>query len=178
MRLSMRPHGVLGTVLTSKGIKRVAAEPAPGLPIVDPAGLHHIRSGPMGAGGAAGQIYRWLGIAGDDSFPCSVRTAIQKPLQAKLHFYGPKACLHVVGPDFRDRSISQEQATDELAEAYKAIFCEFARSRLGGLRMLPISGGIFSGSFAPELPVLTVKALRKAFDDLPKPVQHIVSVAR
>jgi len=174
----MRPYGVLGTALTSQGIKRVAAEPAPGLPIVDPAGLHHIQNGPMGAGGAAGPIYGWLGIAGDDAFPQPVRAAIQKPLQAKLHFYGPKACLHVVGPDFRGRSISREQAMDELAEAYFAMLHEFARSRLGGLRMLPISGGIFSGSFAPELPVLTAMALRKAFDDLPKPVQHVVSVAR
>jgi hypothetical protein len=178
MRLNIRPFGVLGTAMTSNGIKKLMAEPAPGLPIVDPAGLHHIRSGPKGAGGAAGQIYRWLGISEDNSFPESVRAAIQKPLQAKLQFYGPKACLHVVGPDFNGRSISREQALDELSEAYGAMLSEFAQSRLGGLRMLPISGGIFSGSFAPELPVFTCIALRRAFDSLPDSAQHVVSVAR
>eukprot|EP00316_Scyphosphaera_apsteinii_P013641 CAMPEP_0119326166 /NCGR_PEP_ID=MMETSP1333-20130426/67698_1 /TAXON_ID=418940 /ORGANISM="Scyphosphaera apsteinii, Strain RCC1455" /LENGTH=204 /DNA_ID=CAMNT_0007334393 /DNA_START=147 /DNA_END=761 /DNA_ORIENTATION=- len=164
--------------MTSNGIKKVAAAPAPGLPIVDPAGLHHIRNGPRGAGGAAGQIYRWLDIADDDAFPLPVCSAIQAPLQAKLHFYGTKACLHVVGPDFNGRSCSHGQALGELVDAYSAMLREFAKSRLGGLRMLPISGGIFAGAFAPELPRLTCSALRIAFDALPSNMQHVVSVAR
>ena len=36
--------------------------------------------------------------------------------------------------------------------AYGAVL---ARAKLGGLRLLPISGGIFAGRFAPELPALT-----------------------
>ena len=44
--------------------------------------------------------------------------------------------------------------------------------------MLPISGGIFAGRFAPELPSLTCSALRGAFDGLPARAQHVVSVAR
>jgi len=178
MRLHVRPFGVLGTALTSNGIKKMMAEPPPGLPVVDPAGLHHIRNGPKGASGAAGQIYRWLGIAGDDAFPEPVRTAIQRPLQAKLHFYGPKACLHVVGPDFRDRKLSHEEALEELSVAYGAVLREFAKSSLGGLRMLPISGGIFSGPFAADLPLLSCRALRKAFDSLPNGMQRVVSVSR
>eukprot|EP00974_Lingulodinium_polyedra_P109881 10629294-Lingulodinium_polyedra.AAC.1 len=37
--------------------------------IVDPAGLNYIREGPAGAGGAAGAIYRWLGIQRENAFP-------------------------------------------------------------------------------------------------------------
>ena len=179
MRLAVRPFGVLGSRLTLReGVKKVAAGPAPGHPIVDPAGLHYIRNGPGGAGGAAGQIYRWLGIGEDAEFPAAVRSAIQAPLQAKMHFYGMKACLHVVGPDFSDRSCSREEAIAELTEAYSAMLREFGKSRMGGLRMLPISGGIFAGPFAPELPVLTRIALRGAFDGLPRNLQQAVSVAR
>jgi hypothetical protein len=180
MRVAVRPFGVLGTTMTSSGgLKKVASGPAPGLPILDPAGLHHIRgSGPKGAGGASGQIYRWLGIDTDDAFPAPVRDTIQTPLQAKLHFYGVRAVLHVVGPDFNGRSCTRATALSELTEAYSAVLREFARARLGGLRLLPISGGIFAGPFAPELPALTCSALRAAFDDLPERAQHMVSVAR
>ena len=178
MRVAVRPFGVLGTALTPTGIVKAAAVPAPGLPIVDPAGMHHICGGPRGAGGASGQIYRWLGISEDETFPQPVREGIRAPLQAKLHYYGTKACLHVVGPDFNGRSCRRDEALDELTEAYSAVLREFAQSRLGGLRLLPISGGIFAGPFAPELPSLTCSALRRAFDGLPDRAQHIVSVAR
>lgn len=178
MRVAVRPFGVFGTVMTSSGVKKVASGPVPGLPIVDPAGLHYIRNGPKGAGGASGQIYKWLDIAEDDAFPSPVREAIGAPLQAKMQFYGTKACLHVVGPNFNQRSYSREQAHGELTEAYGAMLREFAKARLGGLRMLPISGGIFAGPFAPELPALTCSALRAAFDGLPAHAQHKVSVAR
>ena len=178
MRLAIRPFGVLGTVMTKSGVKKVAAAPAPGLPIVDPAGLNFIRKGPRGAGGAAGQIYSWLGINKDDAFPAPVRDAIREPLQAKLHFYGRNAVIHVVGPDFRGRSCSRDEALDELTTAYSALLHEFANSRLGGLRMLPISSGIFAGPFSADLPALSCGALRAAFDALPDRSQHIVSVAR
>ena len=178
MRLAIRPFGVLGTSMTSSGIKKVAALPAPGLPIVDPAGLKFIKHGPKGAGGAAGQIYRWLGIAESDSFPAPVRNAIQAPLQAKLQFYGLNGVIHAVGPDFTGRSCSREEALGELTTVYNAVLREFAKARLGGLRMLPISGGVFAGPFAEELPTLTAAALRGAFDALPDRSQHTVSVAR
>ena len=134
MRLAVKPFGVLGTTLKKSGVvQKVAQGPVPGWPIVDPAGLSYIRAGPKGAGGAAGEIYRWLDIAEQDAFPApvsdattapmcvacactlcmrlrmQVRAAITAPRQAKLHYYGTKACLHVVGPDFCGRSCSREQ---------------------------------------------------------------------
>ena len=84
----------------------------------------------------------------------------------------------MVGPNFNRRTCSREEALGELTTAYGAVLRTFARARLGGLRLLPISGGIFAGPFAPELPDLTCSALRGAFDALPDRAQHIVSVAR
>lgn len=176
--LRTSPYGVLGTQMAAGGVRKVAMEPAPGLPIVDPAGLPYIRNGPQGAGGAAGQIYRWLGISQDEAFPAPVREAIEVPLQAKLHFYGPKGCIHVVGPNFHGRTCTREEAVEELSEAYRAVFGELAVSRLGGLRMLPVSGGIFAGPFASELPELTRDALYRGWRALPPAEQHVVSVAR
>ena len=179
MRVAVRPFGVLGTSMTSTGtVKKVAPAPAPGLPILDPAGLGFVKSGPKGAGGASGQIYRFLGIDKDEEFPAPVRAAIQAPLQAKLHYYGLKGCIHVVGPNFNQRDCTKDEALGELTEAYSAVLREFATARLGGLRMLPISGGIFAGPFARDLPTLTSTALRSAFDSLPNRAQQVVSVAR
>jgi hypothetical protein len=181
MRVAVRPFGVLGTRLmaASGAVKKVAPAPPPGLPILDPAGLTFINQGPQGASGASGQIYRFLGINGDSEFPAPVRAAIQRPLQAKLHYHGLNGCIHVVGPDFSTGpSRSEEEALRELTEAYGAALREFATARLGGLRMLPISGGIFAGPFAPSLPRLTCAALRGAFDALPDRAQQVVSVAR
>eukprot|EP00969_Alexandrium_andersonii_P194079 8573331-Alexandrium_andersonii.AAC.1 len=65
---------------------------------VDPAGIHHIRDlGPQDAGGAAGNIYQWLGLRDAAAFPEDVRRAITRVGQAKLHAYGKngeKQCIH------------------------------------------------------------------------------------
>ena len=117
MRIAVRPFGVLGSAMSSAGsVRKVAQGPVPGLAFVDPAGLPFIRNGPRGAGGAAGQIYKWLGI--DDAFPAPVRDAIQRPLQAKLHYYGLQPCVHVVGPDFNGRSCSRDEALGEPRRKY------------------------------------------------------------
>eukprot|EP00969_Alexandrium_andersonii_P129784 5736773-Alexandrium_andersonii.AAC.1 len=71
----MAPYGVLG--YDEK--KPVASEPGPSMAFVDPAGLNHIQAlGPRGAGGAAGYIYRWLGISDDSAFPEDVRQAVTR----------------------------------------------------------------------------------------------------
>ena len=106
--------------MTSDGLKQVAPEPYDQTIAVDPAGLHHVqRLGPKGAGGAAGKIYKWLKIHEEKAFPKEVREAIQEPLQAKLQVYGSKACLHVVGPDLRNRNVLKKQACRELCKAYQ-----------------------------------------------------------
>lgn len=69
-----RPYGVLGQQLTNhKNYIDVAPIPAavPGCVFVDPAGLHHIQppGGPKNAHGAAGAIYKAIGISKDEFFP-------------------------------------------------------------------------------------------------------------
>eukprot|EP00928_Gymnodinium_smaydae_P058974 TRINITY_DN4219_c0_g1_i1.p1 TRINITY_DN4219_c0_g1~~TRINITY_DN4219_c0_g1_i1.p1 ORF type:complete len:291 (+),score=58.99 TRINITY_DN4219_c0_g1_i1:62-874(+) len=157
------PYGILGSGSGGK----VAEPPDAHTAFVDPAGLHHVQgNGPSGAGGAAGVIYRWLGIAEDDSFPPPVKAAIKAPLFAKFHEYGDKKCIHVIGPDFRKRQYSRDDAISELTIAYKNVLVEFCSSGLRSLRLLPVSGGIFSGPFKDQLPLLTAQALEEAFGSL------------
>ena len=98
------PYGILGSQLSHGQVRVAAAEPGSGEVVVDPAGLPYIRSGPSGAGGASGQLYKWIGIS--SHFPQSVQDAIQDSLQAKFWSYdnGQKNVIHVVGPDFRSRT--------------------------------------------------------------------------
>ena len=65
----------------------MGCNPAP--PPGSPAGLHYIQppGGPRGAGGAAGAIYRYLGIAGDASFSPDIVQAVTAPGLAKCHEY-------------------------------------------------------------------------------------------
>ena len=152
--------------------------PGPGTAIIDPAGLNYIRQGPAGAGGAAGEIYRWLGIANDTSFPDPVREAIEAPLTAKFHAYDAKLCVHVVGPDFRDRSLTEEDAVGELTAAYGNVLREFLSSGAHTLRLLPLSGGIFAGNFRNVLPEITGVSLERGYAGLDPEAQHNLLTSR
>lgn len=102
--ITVQPYSVLGTQLKKEGkvVAHEDGEPDETTALVDPAGLRYISElGPAKAGGAAGIIYKWLGIRDDPEFPDPVREAITAPMMAKFHAYGPKKCIHVVGPDFQ-----------------------------------------------------------------------------
>ena len=64
------------------------------------------------AGGAAGAIYKFLGIKDDAQFPQAVIDAVSCESQAKLHRYNKDGanleCIHVVGPDFRADNLKSE----------------------------------------------------------------------
>jgi broad specificity phosphatase PhoE len=175
------PFGVLGQQMTSGGLLvNQAPEPfeAPGHVFLDPAGLHHIQppGGPSGAHGAAGAIYKSIGIDKNPSFPHDVVQAITKTSDAKYHKYMKSGAevhaLHAVGPDLRTDAdptgapgvpFTREQALGALSLAYKNVLTEFLSSGQPALRLLPLSGGIFAGSFASQIPSLTWEALREAF---------------
>ena len=175
----LKPFGVLGTRLILDGTV-VSTGPSPssadGVVISDPAGLPYIQSGPSGAGGAAGAIYSFLGIKQDKAFPAPVVDAIKAPADAKFHSYAladsetSVDVIHVVGPDLRGdadagvAAASREEAVDVLASAYSNVLREFAASGQRVLRLLPISGGIFTGAFIKEVPQLTREAWEKALD--------------
>lgn len=177
LRVVVKPYGVLGSqLLKAGGTAQRAPEPDADVAFVDPAGLNYIQGSPSGAGGASGVVYRWLGISSDASFPADVSQAIWRPLQAKFHAYGEKKCVHVVGPNFSTEPCPRPEAVQQLSLAYRSVLTEFAASGLQTLRLLPISGGIFAGSFQRELPQLTAEALEQGFADLGPDLQ--VQVAR
>eukprot|EP00747_Dinoflagellata_sp_TGD_P208314 gnl/TRDRNA2_/TRDRNA2_81817_c0_seq2.p3 gnl/TRDRNA2_/TRDRNA2_81817_c0~~gnl/TRDRNA2_/TRDRNA2_81817_c0_seq2.p3 ORF type:complete len:131 (+),score=26.19 gnl/TRDRNA2_/TRDRNA2_81817_c0_seq2:402-794(+) len=60
----------------------------------------------------------------------------------------------------------RDEAVGDLAKVYRNILAEFAASDLPRLRLLPVSGGIFSGKFAPQLPAMTAEAIGLGFSRL------------
>mmetsp|Transcript_57286 Transcript_57286/g.166215 ORF Transcript_57286/g.166215 Transcript_57286/m.166215 type:complete len:266 (-) Transcript_57286:40-837(-) len=175
------PYGVLGNNNLAKRVGAVAPEPDDEMVILDPAGMHHIRGGPSNASGAAGAIYAWLGIDADDSFPKPVIEAVTEPLKAKYHSYGGKHCIHVVGFDFRTRNMNKQEAIEVLTEAYGNVLMEFCTTGKKTLRLLPISGGIFSGYWGQSMAqfsTITAEALERAYWFLPPDKQHLVDEAK
>eukprot|EP00438_Fugacium_kawagutii_P013647 Skav213120 [mRNA] locus=scaffold107:89262:90458:+ [translate_table: standard] len=170
--LEMKSYGILG--MSSEGTD---VEPPDEITVlVDLAGLLFIQDkGPAAAEGDATAIYKWLEISEDESFPEDVRQAITEECHAKYHSYADdkKKCIHVVGPDFRkidDPDFTEDNAVDKLAVAYRNVFEEFckvgAEHGLKNMRLLPISGGIFSGRFKENLPEITVRAVQAAYERL------------
>jgi hypothetical protein len=163
-------YSVLGTQLVGRQMVQKADAGAENICFVDPAGLPYIRNGPQGASGAAGAIYSYLGLNRQRSFPAPVREAITKATDAHYHHYTndgqARHCIHVVGPDLRRPGCTADQALDMLKTAYHNVLVQFASTALPTLRLLPISGGIFSGPFMGVLPRLTARALQGAFVEL------------
>ncbi|CAJ1430515.1 unnamed protein product [Effrenium voratum] len=95
-------------------------------------------------------------------------SAVTKDTVPPRHYaYGQKQVIHVVGPDFSavasDSSSARKEAMRKLEKAYKHVLEEFLDSGATGLRMLPVSGGIFAGPFQEELPRMTFASLNNAF---------------
>lgn len=159
------PYGVLGTQLSLQGsLLDKAPLPDENTVITDPAGLHHIRGTPDGAGGASGAIYNWLGLR--KAFPDDVRRSIGRVGDAKYHDYDGKKVIHVVGPDFRTGKWSEREATIELARAYRNLLHEFVMSDAEVLRIAPVSTGIFAGPLYDQMPPMTQQALSSGFEQL------------
>ena len=82
VNLTIVPYGVLGTRMAQNGgmVNKAPPPSADLCAFVDPAGLSYIqRFGPAGAGGAAGAIYRFLGISNDPAFPPSSKPSRSSP---------------------------------------------------------------------------------------------------
>lgn len=89
-------------------------------------------------------------------------------------------CCHVVGPNFSEmfpplpfpdengrvddphRAEHEAAGLAALTMVYQNVLTQFARSGLPALRLLPVSGGIFSGKLRNVMPALTFFALRDA----------------
>jgi len=171
--LRIKPFGVLGVQMTKEKKEVIRGQDPTELDsccIVDPAGLHHIQppGGPLGAGGAAGAVYRWVGISQTTEFTENVRK-IKKTGDAVYEHYGrfrhgvlDKHVIHAVGPDLR-KNPEYKEATLLLSEAYHQIFEQFVLSRKDILRLLPVSSGIFAGDHKTDMPILTMLCMRQGF---------------
>jgi len=176
--ISISNYGVLGTQLSAeKKTVQAAPEPDAEMVIVDPAGLPYVQvHGPSKAGGASGAIYEWLGIKSDLAFPDPVKEAIKAPGQAKYHQYGERHVIHVVGPNLNAVYGTDASVVDKviglLAQAYANTFSEVGICAAKRIRLLPVSGGIFAGRFADDIPWMTIAALDKGFTSLPADTQE------
>ena len=137
--------------------------------IVDPASINIVRDPhfrPGEAGGAAGAIYRFLGIAEDDHFPPPVVNGLKGTGDATYYRYGyPHAfhVIHVIGPDFKAQQCTKRDAIDELARAYASVLrvaCDEPRALL---RLCPVSSGIYAGAHRAQMPEITARALVAGF---------------
>lgn len=179
-KVKVSAYGVLGDLYgKTGGTKNVAPHPTADTAIFDPAGLPYIRSGPGGAGGASGAIYRWLGLDREPQFPQPVRDGVKQATDAKFFAHvGKCVVIHTVGPNFsEERSLNQDEAVQRLALTYKNALSEFAASGVSKLRMLPISSAIFAGPFDDQMPEMTAEALEKGFEELDKDIQSKILAA-
>lgn len=171
----VRPYGVLGEFLPHdpnkaySGAAQNAPAPDGDTAIVDAGALEYI-SGTYPtsrAGGGSRAIYEWLGVTtGDDHLPKPVQDSVKRSGEAKFHDYAPKKVIHTIGVDFRSGDWDWEEAKEALAGVYKNVLVQFAGSNAKKLRLLPISGGLFSGNFVPQLPRLTAEGLEHGFFQL------------
>lgn len=161
-------YSILGLQNTKRStIIQKANPPDKNCMFVDPAGLPFIQKlGPSKAGGASAAVYRYIGIHKDMVFPIAVRNAVRNVGDAYCHVYKDiYNCCHVIGPDFSTMvpEPTKSEAIRLLQRVYRNIFKEFVLSGLKKLRLLPVSGGIFSGKFTKIIPELTFIAINKEF---------------
>lgn len=173
-------YGVLGKRAgASRGSEEeVAPAPDGETMIVDPCSARFVRDPslhPGDAGGAAGAIYRFIGIDHDAGFPEDVVAAIAKEGDVAYHRYGyptSKHVLHCVGFDFRTYAsrelgglaLSREIATDVLTSVYEKLFALAAKMGKKKLRLVPISSSIFAGELRSQMPQITADAILDAID--------------
>mmetsp|Transcript_27779 Transcript_27779/g.62006 ORF Transcript_27779/g.62006 Transcript_27779/m.62006 type:complete len:476 (+) Transcript_27779:370-1797(+) len=187
--VAVKPYGVLGSrlLLGSGQVAKTGPDPIEGkCCVVDPAGLRHIPPPGQPPGGAKGagageSIYRWLGIHDAPAFPAAVAAAVTKPGDACHQSYALEGgsekaqVIHAAGPDLRKGEWTVATAEAELATCYENILREFvAKSDRPVLRLPPVSGGIFSGYLASEMPVLTSKALMRGLGALTAQERHVL----
>ena len=133
--------------------------------IVDPAGLPYISGGTdiSLAGGASASIYSKLEIT---EMPDIIKQKVKKVLDAAYYKHDCDiGVIHVVGPNFSDYSIKVKtiaDAIERLKEAYYNVFVEFTNCPETHLRLLPVSGGIFSGPFRKDIMSITIKSIMAA----------------
>jgi len=95
--------------------------------------------------------------------------------------------IHAIGPDFRrlheppgtgTPPHTRPEAVAKLGSTYRSILREFVRSGQPELRLLPVSGGVFSGPFGGEIAALTWEGLQLGFAQLTADERRAVAEKR
>ena len=182
IKVEVKEYGVMGYNNTQKAeaIAKKKAEKTRQLVsipentvICDPAGIGFIRRGFSGAGGASGGIYTDLGLTGE--FHVDVKNSVKEECDAEYYSHTittikKQPIIHVVGPNFNEspnNSFDLNTAIKKLSYAYYNVLRIFANKVEKTLRLLPISGSIFSGRHKGE--DLTFRALLSGFKKLSIP---------
>jgi hypothetical protein len=180
----LKNYGVLGESINGGETNTDLETDYENICIVDPAGLNYIHGDPERARGASGAIYELIGLNKKPKFPDDVKNSIHNETKAKYYKYSNNSkdyhVIHVVGPDFREsltrnvpgRAIDEQQ----LSEAYKNVFVEFCKSSCETLRLLPISGGIFSGLYKNQIKNEWTKvAINNAYSQLTEEKKKVLN---
>ena len=139
--------------------------------------IHH--STPSSAHGSTKDIYAWLDKQ-EPNFPTLVKQSLQREGDAALHTYTHKGqpiwVIHVINPDFRETAdVACKVVAEKISLAFSNIFAIFLGTKKQHLRIQPIAGGLYAGSFLPILPTLTVAAMTAAFQNLASKAQETLS---
>ena len=139
--------------------------------IIDPAGLNFIKGIPQEAGGASGEIYKYINLR--DRFPDDIITNINKTGDVAYHKYNNEGkdihVIHVIGPDLRKEEFNKLKSGEIemiLSDIYTKIIHIFCKLKFNKLRLLPISGGIYSGNFKKLFPLITRNSIFKCINEL------------
>ena len=176
--LAVKPYGVLGEGMGASGkpweTKAVAAAPDKNTLIVDPASINIISPNytpsPADMGGAAGAIYRFLGITENENFPPDViiglRPGVGTAVYKRYGYPDAKHVVHVIGPDFKAAKATRQEAMDALTTTYLNVLRVARDEPRPLLRLLPISSGIYAGAWKSEMAEITADALVEAVERL------------
>ena len=97
-------------------------------------------------------------------------------LHPYTHKGQPILVIHVINPDFRETvDVTCTEVAETLTLAYFNILTIFLDTEKQHLRIQPIAGELYAGSFLPTLPTLTVAAMNAAFQNLPLEAQETLS---
>ena len=124
-------------------------------------------------------IYTWLDKQ-EPNFPFLVKQSLQREGDAVLHSYTHKGqpifVIHVINPDFRETvDVTCKVVAEKISLAYSNILTIFLGTKKQHLRIQPIAGGLYAGSFLPTLPTLTVAAMNAAFQNRPSEAPETLS---
>jgi hypothetical protein len=159
VNISIEKYGVLGGFSMFRPTNKAIV-------IVDPAGEPFLKNYSKGASGASAAIYEYLDYP---DFPDELRNGFQ-PFDARYHEYetakGSVRVIHTVGPNGADKSKREfdKFMLPGLTETYKNVFKEFIKCGKQTLRLLLVSGGVYSGE--NDISTVTYEAIRAALEKL------------